>query len=98
MQALHLHTLTSPSSSILTYTGGHHAAVEIHTPQFRWQDIPRINQYKRTFVLPMYQKEYLNIMLRFLPVSSLKVSSNLTCSGVDPPTNSVLNSISVNSR
>lgn len=31
-----------------------------------------------------------------LPHSSLKVSSNLICSGVDPPINSVLNSRSVN--
>lgn len=44
------------------------------------------------------KKEYSNTMWTHLPISSLKVSSNLTCSGVEPPTNSVLNSISVNSR
>lgn len=33
-----------------------------------------------------------------LPTSSLKVRSNLICSGVDPPMNSVLNSRSVNAK
>lgn len=33
-----------------------------------------------------------------LPTNSLKVSSNLLCSGVDPPINSVLNSRSVNAK